>query len=79
MNELSFTIVKATLSKVVDDARNGRPTVITRHGKQEAVVVSVEDWNKATAKPSLWEMLTNAPIDGRELALDRKPMRKLDL
>ncbi|WP_020180806.1 type II toxin-antitoxin system Phd/YefM family antitoxin [Methylopila sp. M107] len=78
MKELAFTEAKARLSEVVTDARNGEPTIITRHGKKIAVVTSYQEWKKATDKPSLWELLTSAPIDGRELRRNPSPMRKLD-
>lgn len=78
MKEVALTDAKAHFSRLVDDAKNGEPSVITRHGRKEVVVVSFEEWRKATAKPSLWEMLTNAPIDGRDLPRDPSPMRKVD-
>ena len=37
---------KANLSAVVDQATRGKPSVITRHGKPEAVVLGFADWKR---------------------------------
>jgi prevent-host-death family protein len=42
MREIQLREAKATLSAVVDEAVRGQPSVITRHGKPEAVVLSFE-------------------------------------
>lgn len=46
MKELQLEDAKATLSAVVDRAVAGEPTVITRHGRKEAVLVSFEEWQR---------------------------------
>ncbi|MDR4308219.1 type II toxin-antitoxin system Phd/YefM family antitoxin [Chelatococcus sambhunathii] len=79
MREVSFSEAKARLSSVVDAAKEGEATVITRHGRKEAVVLSYEEWAQASGPRSLWEMLLNAPIDGRELETSRSKMRDVDL
>src|SRR2546425_646352 len=44
MRQIQLKDAKATLSSVVDDAVHGEPSIITRHGKPEAVVVAeIED------------------------------------
>jgi antitoxin Phd len=79
MKEIAFTEAKARLSRIVDEAKNGEPTIITRHGRKEAVVVSFEDWKKATSRPFLWDMLTNGAADGREQPRDQSAARKIDV
>jgi prevent-host-death family protein len=37
---------KAKLSTVVDQARRGKPSVITRHGKPKAVILGFTDWER---------------------------------
>lgn len=43
MQERQLREAKATLSAVIDQARQGHPTTITRHGHPEAVVLSFEE------------------------------------
>ena len=62
---------KARLSEVIDRAQAG-PQVITRHGKPNAVIVSVEEWARKTArKGTLAEFLLASPLRGVDLELDR--------
>ncbi|QOZ67007.1 type II toxin-antitoxin system Phd/YefM family antitoxin [Bradyrhizobium arachidis] len=62
---------KARLSEVIDRAQTG-PQVITRHGKPNAVVVSVEEWaRKVARKGTLAEFLLASPLRGADLELDR--------
>ena len=68
MYELQLREAKATLSAVVDDAKQGRPSVITRHGKREAVVVSFEEWERLSAVPSFGWLLAHSPADPADVA-----------
>jgi len=43
MRETQLKDVKATLSAVADQAVAGEPTIITRHGRKGAVLVSFEE------------------------------------
>nr|WP_272214628.1 type II toxin-antitoxin system Phd/YefM family antitoxin [Marinicella sp. W31]MDC2880254.1 type II toxin-antitoxin system Phd/YefM family antitoxin [Marinicella sp. W31] len=43
MKEIQLRDAKATFSAVVDQAVRGTPSVITRHGRKEAVVLSYEE------------------------------------
>lgn len=80
MRQLQLGKVKATLSAVVDEAVEGEPTVITRHGKPEAVVVGFEQWKKLSSVPSFGELLTQFPLEPHELPeRDRRPVRDIDL
>jgi prevent-host-death family protein len=80
MNELQLRDAKATLSAVIDSARQGEPTIITRHGKPAAVVVSFEEWERLSSVPSFGRLLMAAPIGPDDL-LEREPLppRQVDV
>lgn len=61
MKELQLKDVKATLSAVVDQAVAGAPTIITRHGRREAVLVSFEEWERVSKTPSFADLLLAFP------------------
>jgi prevent-host-death family protein len=67
MLQLQLRDAKATLSAVVDSARRGEPSVITRHGKREAVVISFEEWERLSRVPSFGRLLMAAPLDPADL------------
>jgi hypothetical protein len=56
-----------------------RPSLITRHGKEEAVVISVVEYKRLTNKiPSFGELLMSFPGGADDLPLrSRKPLRDL--
>jgi prevent-host-death family protein len=63
---------KARLSEVVEKARRDGPQVITKNGRSTAVLVSIEDWDRKTARSgSLAEFLLASPLRGTGLDLDR--------
>ena len=63
---------KARLSELVDRAQAG-PQLITRNGKPSAVVVSVEEWARKTARRgTLAEFLLASPLAGADLDIARK-------
>lgn len=49
---MSYNVKEAknNLSQLIRLAEKGQPQVITRHEKDVAVVVSIEDWKKARGK-----------------------------
>jgi prevent-host-death family protein len=67
MIEVQLREAKATLSAVVDEARDGRPSVITRHGRKEAVVLGFEEWVRLSNVPSFGRLLMEAPLDPAEV------------
>jgi prevent-host-death family protein len=76
MREIQLRDAKASLSAVVDDAVRGKPAVITRHGKKEAVVLSFKEWERLSQVPSFGRLLMAAPIAPDDLAeRDRTPLR----
>jgi antitoxin Phd len=79
MREIQLREVKARLSAVVDDALNGEPAVITRHGKREAVILSFAEWERLSNVPSFGRLLMSAPIEPGDLpARDISPFREID-
>jgi prevent-host-death family protein len=67
MLEIQLRDAKATLSKVIDDARHGEPSIITRHGRKEAVVLSFEEWQRLSSVPSFGRLLMEAPLEPGDL------------
>ncbi len=70
---------KATLSAVIDQAIGGEPTVITRHGRREAVVLSFEEWERLSKVPSFGALLAASPLTDDDLpARTGKGLRTAD-
>ena len=79
MHEIQLCDAKARLSAVVDQARQGEPSIITRHGKREAVVLSFEEWERLSRVPSFARLLMAAPLDADALpAPELGALRDLD-
>jgi antitoxin Phd len=67
---------KNKFSAVVDGAVEGEPQLITRHGIEVAVVLSVEDYRRLTSpRPRLIDALRRAPagIDELDFSRDQAP------
>jgi antitoxin Phd len=80
MRKIQLKDAKAKLSAVVDQATRGRPSVITRHGKPEAVVLGFADWERLSNVPSFGRLLMAAPLERGDLPeRDRRPLRDTDL
>jgi len=62
MRKIQLKDAKAKLSTVVDDAVRGKPSVITRHGKREVVLLSYEEWERLSQVPSFGRLLMSAPL-----------------
>jgi prevent-host-death family protein len=63
---------KARLSEVVEKARRDGPQIITKNGRSTAVLVSIEEWDRKTARSgSLAEFLLASPLRGAGLDLKR--------
>lgn len=78
MKELQLKDAKATLSAVVDRAVAGDPTVITRHGRKEAVLVSFAEWERVSRAPSFADLLLAFPGEPGDVPQRiRKPARAL--
>lgn len=72
---MSHTVkdAKNNLSGLIRMAEKGQPQVIRRHDKDVAVVVSIDDWRKASKAEgkSLLDVLRSCPADLNELDLTR--------
>ena len=79
MQEIQLRDAKATLSAVVDQARQGEPSIITRHGRPEAVVISFEEWQRLSQVPSLGRLLMEARLDPEDVPDRRGSLRENDL
>ena len=80
MREIQLRDAKASLSAVVDEAMQGRPAIITRHGKRQVVVVSYEEWERLSSVPSFGRLLMAAPLTPDDLPRRNKSsLRKTDL
>jgi antitoxin Phd len=79
MQEIQLRDAKATLSAVVDQARQGEPSIITRHGRPEAVILSFEEWQRLSQVPSFGRLLMEARLDPEDLPNRRGSLRENDL
>ncbi len=79
MHEIQLRDAKATLSAVIDQARQGEPSIITRHGHREAVVLSFEEWQRLSRVPSFGWLLAQAPLEPGDLADRQDGMRDPEL
>jgi len=75
--EVQLKDAKARLSAVVDAAMQGEASIITRHGKPQAVVLGYEEWLRLVqAKPSFVDLLLAFPLgeeDQDRFERDRTP------
>jgi len=79
VREIQLKDAKATLSAVVDRAVAGEPTVITRHGRKEAVLVAFAEWERISKVPSFADLLLGFPGEPADIPKrQRKPARVLD-
>lgn len=72
---------KTRFSEVIEEAHAKGPQIITRHGTERAVVLSIADYRALTAhKPDLKEYLLGGPkADSFEIERDRDMGREIDL
>lgn len=65
---------------MIDNARKGHPSIITRHGRREAVILSFEDWERLSQIPSFGRLLMQAPLEPGDLPdRDQSPPRDAEL
>ena len=67
MREIQLRDAKATLSAVIDQAGQGQPSVITRHGRPEAVVLGFAEWQRLSQVPSFGRLLMAASLEPDDL------------
>ena len=64
---------KNKLSQLVHEARRSGPQIITVHGKESAVVMSMEDYRRLRArKENLADFLLSSPLPGSKLKIERR-------
>jgi prevent-host-death family protein len=80
MRKIQLKDAKAKLSAVVDQATRGKPSLITRHGKPEAVVLGFAEWERLSRVPSFGRLLMSAPLEAKDVpSRSRAPMRDAGL
>jgi prevent-host-death family protein len=72
---------KMRLSQVIEEAQSKGPQMITRHGVDRAVVLSIDDFRSLSVhKPDLREYLLGGPkVDDFEIESDRDTGREIAL
>lgn len=72
---------KTRLSEVIEEAQHKGPQVITRHGTERAVVLSISDYRALTAhRPDFKEYLLGGPkVDNFEIERDKDTGREITL
>ena len=75
MQEIQLREAKATLSAVIDRARQGEPSIVTRHGHPAAVVLSFEEWQRLSRVPSFGRLLMAAPLEPDDLPARQDGLR----
>ncbi len=79
MHEIQLREAKARLSAVIDQARQGQPSIITRHGRPEAVLLSFEEWQRLSRVPSFGRLLMAAPLMPDDLPARQDGLRDVEL
>jgi prevent-host-death family protein len=73
---------KARLSELIDRAASEGPQTITRRGRNAAVVVSAEEWERRTQRRgNLVEFFARSPLRGSGVKIERFKgrLRKVEL
>jgi prevent-host-death family protein len=72
---------KTHLSELVEDANTKGPQIITRHGAERAVVLSIAEYRSLTShKPNLRDYLLSGPkFDDFEIERDKDTGREINL
>ncbi len=76
MKEIDLRDAEMNLSAVVDRAVEGEPSIITRHGKPQAVILGFKEWERLSNVPSFVRLLMSAPADAER---NSSPLPPTDL
>ncbi len=77
MDVIELKDAEAVLSKLVERAVAGEPTVITRGGRKEAVLVSFKEWVSIFGRPSFADLLLAFPGEPGDIPeRSRRPRRR---
>ncbi|HYJ92937.1 MAG TPA: type II toxin-antitoxin system Phd/YefM family antitoxin [Pyrinomonadaceae bacterium] len=72
MKKVSIFEGKNKFSKIVESAASGEPQIITKNGKETAVVISIDEYRRLKVpKQTLSEFLLSSPWRGSDLDLTR--------
>jgi prevent-host-death family protein len=67
VREIQLRDARASLSAVVNEAMQGKPVIITRHGRRQAVILSYEEWERLSTVPSFGRLLMAAAWSAGDL------------
>jgi prevent-host-death family protein len=63
---------KNKFSELVDKAQNEGPQIVTRHGKEAVVIISVRDYQKIIRpKSNLFQFMQSSPLHGMSIDTER--------
>jgi antitoxin Phd len=82
MSRWQLQEAKQQFSRVVDRAQSDGAQIVTRHGKEVAVVLGIEEYRELKGEgKSFWEFLSGPPYIDVELPIVRskEPPRTIDL
>jgi prevent-host-death family protein len=81
MTQWPLQQAKTRLSEVIEEAQTKGPQIITHHGAERAVILSIQDYHAHIAhKPNLFEYLLSRPkVDDFEIEYSRDTGREIDL
>ncbi|WP_163337095.1 type II toxin-antitoxin system Phd/YefM family antitoxin [Desulfopila sp. IMCC35008] len=79
-NEWQLQEAKNKFSKLVEKAQKTGPQVVTKHGRDAVVVLSIDDYKKLTKrKHDLVKFFQSSPLAGEEIELSRSKERPRDV
>ena len=79
-NKWQLQEAKVKFSKVISEAGEHGPQYITKHGKDSAVVISIEEFKKLTEwKNSLTAFFRNSPLHDIDLERNKDYDREVEL
>lgn len=73
---------KNKFSRLVDKAQHSGPQIVTKHGKDAVVVLSIEEYQKLTKpRTNLVKFFQNSPLVKEEINITRsqEPPRDIEL
>lgn len=74
---------KSKFSRLVNQALADGPQIVTRHGTEVVIVLSIDEYRRLLSPaPTLLSLLQNSPLVGSELVLERDATdhgREIDL
>ncbi len=80
MKEIELKDVVAGLSALIDDAVEGNPTIITRDGRRQVVLLSFDEYQRLSNIPSLGRLLAAFPGEAGDIPVRRRRApRRVDI